>query len=152
MCTQGCNNSETLRSTIGPKGDPGATGGIFEQENFNTYNPSGNDIYNGGSGYSVAMLPTKDVAGDVAYNGVLYLSATDVGNVSIAPLIGGVVSDPRTTFVTYPPAVASKSYLSVPIAGTIAVGTGQSLSFRVLASSGIINAKLLRADINFIQL
>ena len=146
MCSCGCVT--TLRSTASEKGDPGPAGGIYEERDYSNYNASGIDIYNSGSGLTLAIVDEAIQAGTLSYQGQLYVEATDIGQVTITPLQEGAAIDARITRATYPAASGGKSNLSISVGGSIAINAGDDFSLRVLGSNGI-NAKLIRADIKY---
>ena len=144
----GCGCSNLITSTQGPKGDPGPVGGTYIERDYSNYDVSGLDIYNGGSGLELAVVNEATQAGTLSYQGQIFVEATDVGLVTITPLLEGVAIDPRITKATYPAAFGGKSNLSIPVGGSVAIGAGEDFSLRVLGTTGI-NAKLIRADIKY---
>ncbi len=148
MC--GCSCSNLITSTRGEKGDTGATGGTYLEERYSEYSETGEDIYNTGAGYTLTMTDAT-AAGEISYSGVVFVEATDVGQVRIAPLFNGVMDTSKAVYQTYPAAFGGKSYLSIPFSGSKAVNAGQAFKFNVLGTTGI-NAKLISANISYFYL
>jgi len=97
MC--GCGCITTLTSTRGPKGDTGATGGVYLEERYTEYSETGEDIYNTGAGYSLTIADATS-AGEISYSGVVFVEATDVGQVRIAPLFNGTIDTSKSVYQT----------------------------------------------------
>ncbi len=146
MC--GCSCNTTITSTQGTKGDPGPAGGTYIERDYTNYEALGTDIYNGGAGLVLAVVDEATQAGTLSYSGQIFVEATDVGLVTITPLLEGAAIDTRATKATYPTAFGGKSNLSIPVGGSVTIGAGEDFSLRVLGTTGI-NAKLIRADIKY---
>lgn len=145
MCT--CDSS-SITSTQGPKGDPGPSGGTFTETLYNSAPVGGTDIYNSGTGVVIPVLPSKTNNGILSYDGVINVSSTGAGLVTITPFNAGVSVDANIIRATYPAAVAGASYISIPISGSITMTDRTAFSLNILGSNAItakytsINIKL----------